>query len=82
MCGNTVCQDRRFLARHMPMLEKYFHYRHIDVSTIKELAKRWFPAVVEGLQKTSAHLALDDIKESIAELVYYRKMLFREELRG
>ena len=73
MCGNTICMDRRFLVRYMPELEKYFHYRHIDVSTIKELAKRWAKPIYDGLQKESKHLALDDIKDSIEELRYYRE---------
>jgi len=73
MCGNSICQDRRFLARLMPTLERYFHYRHIDVSSIKELARRWRPALFEGLVKRGAHRAYDDICESIAELQYYRE---------
>jgi oligoribonuclease len=73
MCGNSICQDRRFLARYMPSLERYFHYRHLDVSTLKELTKRWAPAVYHGVGKASKHLALDDIKDSIDELKYYRK---------
>jgi len=73
MCGNSICQDRRFLFRYMPKLEKYFHYRHIDVSTLKELARRWKPSIMDGLEKESKHLALDDIKESIDELIYYRE---------
>jgi len=73
MCGNTICQDRRFLARHMPKLEAYFHYRHIDVSTLKELARHWAPDVMGGFAKQGSHLALDDIRESIAELAYYRE---------
>lgn len=73
MCGNSVYQDRRFLARYMPTLEAYFHYRNLDVSTLKELARRLAPKVYEGFQKESKHRALDDIKESIDELVYYRK---------
>ena len=73
MCGNTVSQDRRFLLKYMPELEAYFHYRHIDVSTVKELAKRWKPAAIEGLNKGSSHLALDDIRDSINELKHYRK---------
>jgi oligoribonuclease len=73
MCGNSICQDRRFLAREMPALERFFHYRNLDVSTLKELARRWAPAVYDGLQKTSTHLALDDIRESIDELKYYRQ---------
>jgi len=76
MCGNSICQDRRFLARHMPGLEKYFHYRNLDVSTLKELARRWLPAVAEGLNKKSAHLARADIYESIEELRYYRQKMF------
>jgi len=78
MCGNSICQDRRFLAREMPVLEKFFHYRNLDVSTLKELAHRWAPEVLAGLQKTSKHLALDDIRESIEELRYYRAFLFRK----
>lgn len=77
MCGNSVCLDRRFLNRYMPDLEKYFHYRHIDVSTIKELALRWAPEVYQQVKKSSTHLALADIKESIDELKLYRKILFR-----
>ncbi|MDY6941818.1 MAG: oligoribonuclease [Pseudomonadota bacterium] len=76
MCGNSICQDRRFLHRQMPELEAYFHYRHIDVSTIKELARRWAPQVTQGFQKRSSHLALDDIRDSISELIYYRQHLF------
>lgn len=77
MCGNSICQDRRFLARWMPELEAFFHYRNLDVSTVKELTRRWYPAVAAGLQKKGVHLALDDIRESIAELQYYRHNLFR-----
>ena len=77
MCGNTICQDRRFMARHMPKLEAFFHYRHIDVSTLKELAARWSPEVVDGFDKKGAHLAMDDIRESIAELVYYREQMLK-----
>jgi oligoribonuclease len=73
ICGNSICQDRRFLARLMPQLEAYFHYRNLDVSTLKELARRWKPEALEGVKKTSAHLALDDIKDSIEELRHYRK---------
>ena len=73
MCGNSICQDRRFLARHMPRLEAYFHYRNLDVSTLKELAKRWKPDVAKGLSKQGKHEALADIYESIEELKYYRK---------
>lgn len=76
MCGNSVCQDRRFLARWMPALERYFHYRNVDVSTIKELARRWAPAVLAGVAKESRHSALADIHESIAELRHYRAALF------
>ncbi|MDR9414334.1 MAG: oligoribonuclease [Spiribacter sp.] len=72
MCGNSICQDRRFLHRGMPQLLRYFHYRHIDVSTLKELAQRWTPRIANGLTKQSSHLALDDIRDSIAELRYYR----------
>ena len=73
MCGNTVCQDRRFLARGMPDLEAWFHYRHLDVSTIKELAARWAPNIYNGFKKKANHLALDDILDSIEELKYYRQ---------
>jgi oligoribonuclease len=73
MCGNSICQDRRFLARHLPRLEAYFHYRNLDVSTLKELAKRWKPDVAKGLVKQGKHEALADIYESIAELKYYRE---------
>jgi oligoribonuclease len=76
MCGNSVCQDRRFLARLMPTLEAFFHYRNLDVSTLKELAQRWAPAL-EGFRKSSTHLALDDVRESIHELEFYRERLFR-----
>lgn len=76
MCGNTICQDRRFLYRHMPELEAFFHYRHLDVSTVKELAKRWAPKFYNGVEKESKHLALDDILESIEELKYYQKHFF------
>ncbi len=78
MCGNSVCQDRRFLARHMPALEQFFLYRNLDVSTLKELALRWAPKIAEGFKKTSSHLALDDVRESIRELQYYRERLLRE----
>lgn len=73
MCGNSICQDRRFLHRCMPDLEQFFHYRHLDVSTLKELAARWAPDVYKGHNKNSSHLALDDIKDSIEELKYYRE---------
>lgn len=73
ICGNSICQDRRFLVRGMPALERYFHYRNLDVSTLKELARRWRPDVLAGVKKVGAHLALDDIKDSIEELKHYRK---------
>jgi oligoribonuclease len=73
MCGNSICQDRRFLARHMPRLEAYFHYRNLDVSTLKELVKRWKPDIAKGLVKQGKHEALADIHESIQELKYYRE---------
>jgi oligoribonuclease len=79
ICGNSICQDRRFLARHMPKLERYFHYRNLDVSTLKELARRWAPAIAEGFNKESSHRALADIHDSIDELRYYRERLFRLE---
>jgi oligoribonuclease len=72
MCGNSICQDRRFLARHMPELERYFHYRNLDVSTLKELARRWSPSICEGFTKESTHQALNDVRDSIRELQYYR----------
>jgi oligoribonuclease len=75
MCGNSICQDRRFLANYMPALEAFFHYRNLDVSTLKELARRWKPAVLEGLTKAQAHTALADIHESIDELLHYRRHL-------
>lgn len=77
MCGNSVCQDRRFLYRWMPRLEAFFHYRNLDVSTLKILAQRWAPAVFAGVQKREAHRALDDIRESVAELQHYRRHLLR-----
>lgn len=77
MCGNSICQDRRFLARWMPELESFFHYRNLDVSTLKELARRWNPEVAAGYSKESSHLALDDVYDSIEELRYYRRQLFR-----
>jgi oligoribonuclease len=73
MCGNSICQDRRFLHREMPALEAFFHYRNLDVSTVKELARRWAPTVLEALKKEGAHLALADIRESVAELRHYRR---------
>ncbi len=75
MCGNTICQDRRFLAREMPTLEAFFHYRHIDVSTIKELSRRWYPDA-EPYVKQGSHLAMDDIRDSIRELQHYRRHFF------
>jgi oligoribonuclease len=75
MCGNSICQDRRFLARGMPALEAFFHYRNLDVSTLKELARRWKPAAMEGFKKAQAHTALADIHESIDELIHYRQHL-------
>ena len=77
MCGYSICQDRRFLARWMPKLEMYFHYRNLDVSTLKELASRWSPEVLEGFSKQSSHLAMDDIRDSIDELKHYRKTILR-----
>jgi oligoribonuclease len=73
MCGNSICQDRRFLARYMPKLEAFFHYRNLDVSTLKELARRWQPGLPEGFKKAQKHTALADIHESIDELIYYRE---------
>jgi oligoribonuclease len=77
MCGNSICQDRRFLARLMPKLEKFFHYRNLDVSTLKELAQRWAPQLAQSFQKSSTHLALDDVRESIRELKFYRERFLR-----
>jgi oligoribonuclease len=77
ICGNSICQDRRFLARHMPKLESYFHYRNLDVSTIKELTRRWAPEVMKQYSKESKHLAMDDIKDSIEELKFYRANVFK-----
>ncbi len=77
MCGNSICQDRRFMARLMPKLEAFFHYRNLDVSALKELARRWAPELAEGFKKDSSHLALDDIRDSIAELAYYREHFLR-----
>ena len=82
MCGNSICQDRRFLARWMPRLEAYFHYRNLDVSTLKELVRRWKPEVAEGLPKEGKHEALADIHESIEELKYYRKTVMTIWVRG
>lgn len=77
ICGNSICQDRRFLWRWMPKLEAFFHYRNLDVSSVKELAARWYPDLLRGFGKKSSHLALDDIRDSIAELRYYREYFFR-----
>jgi oligoribonuclease len=77
MCGNSICQDRRFLARYMPSLERFFHYRNLDVSTLKELAQRWAPQIATGFRKASSHLAMDDVRESIRELHYYRENFIR-----
>jgi oligoribonuclease len=76
MCGNSICQDRRFLARQMPLLEAFFHYRNLDVSSLKILAQLWAPAIAKGFSKESSHRALEDIRDSIAELRYYRETLF------
>ncbi len=76
MCGNSICQDRRFMVRLMPELEAYFHYRNMDVSSIKELVRRWSPEQLQGFSKQGKHLALEDIKDSIAELAFYRKKIF------
>jgi oligoribonuclease len=77
MCGNSICQDRRFLARHLPRMEAYFHYRNLDVSTFKELAKRWKPQIMDGFKKANLHTALSDILESIEEMKYYREHFVR-----
>ncbi|MFB2539639.1 MULTISPECIES: oligoribonuclease [unclassified Acinetobacter] len=77
MCGNSICQDRRFMHRLMPELEQFFHYRNLDVSSIKELAKRWRPEIMQDLKKGASHLAMDDIRDSIRELKYYREYFFR-----
>ncbi|PEH73867.1 oligoribonuclease [Edwardsiella tarda] len=77
ICGNSVGQDRRFLFRYMPELERYFHYRYLDVSTLKELARRWKPEILAGFHKQNTHQALDDIRESVAELAYYRSNFIR-----
>ncbi|MDR2877992.1 MAG: oligoribonuclease [Chromatiales bacterium] len=79
MCGNSICQDRRFLARCMPTLERYFHYRNLDVSTLKELAKRWAPKIVSGFSKETNHLALSDVHDSIKELRYYREFFIAKQ---
>jgi len=75
MCGNSICQDRRFMHRLMPALESHFHYRNLDVSTVKELARRWSPTIMAGFQKESAHTALSDVRDSIEELRHYRKYM-------
>lgn len=80
MCGNSICQDRRFLCNYMPELASFFHYRNLDVSTLKELVKRWQPKLLNGVVKESKHLALDDIKDSIDELVYYRQHFIKSEI--
>lgn len=77
MCGNSICQDRRFLAREMPALEQFFHYRNLDVSTLKILAQQWHPTIAAGFSKDSSHLALDDVHDSINELRYYREHLLK-----
>jgi oligoribonuclease len=77
MCGNSICQDRRFLANYMPKLEAFFHYRNLDVSTLKELGKRWKPEIMDGFKKHQKHTALADIHESIDELLYYREHLLK-----
>ena len=77
ICGNSICQDRRFLVRHMPQLERYFHYRNLDVSTLKELARRWEPSLLDGVRKVGAHTALSDIRESVRELAHYRQHMGR-----
>jgi oligoribonuclease len=82
MCGNSICQDRRFMARHMPALEAFFHYRNLDVSTLKELCKRWQPALARGFVKRSAHTAMADVHESIEEMRYYREHFLRAPLPG
>lgn len=79
MCGNTICQDRRFMARHLPDLEAWFHYRNLDVSTLKILMQRWRPELEAGFTKSGAHLALDDIRESIQEMRYYREHFLRAD---
>jgi oligoribonuclease len=76
MCGNSICQDRRFLARQMTSLEAFFHYRNLDVSSVKEIIRRWRPELIKGFNKQSSHLAMSDIKDSIAELTYYRDVFF------
>jgi len=80
MCGNSICQDRRFLARQMPLLEAFFHYRNLDVSTLKILANSWAPEIAKGFNKESSHRALEDIRDSITELTYYRESLFDQSV--
>lgn len=82
MCGNSICQDRRFMARSMPQLEAYFHYRNLDVSTLKELCRRWAPGLLKGFTKRGAHTALADIHESIDELLYYRQHFIGQGASG
>ena len=82
MCGNSICQDRRFLHRQMPQLERYFHYRNLDVSTLKDLARRWAPQVLAGVRKASAHTALSDVHDSIEELRHYRRHMAAMALQG
>lgn len=77
MCGNSIGQDRRFMVKYMPKLEAFFHYRNLDVSSVKELARRWRPDVLAGVKKNGSHLAMDDIRDSIAELQHYRETFFR-----
>lgn len=77
MCGNSICQDRRFLARYMPELEAFFHYRNLDVSSVKELARRWRPDVLDGITKKSSHQAMEDIRDSVSELRHYREHFFK-----
>ncbi|MDH5392188.1 MAG: oligoribonuclease [Gammaproteobacteria bacterium] len=77
MCGNSICQDRRFMAKWMPELEAFFHYRNLDVSSLKELANRWAPESLKGFEKKGSHLAMDDIKDSIAELAFYREKILK-----
>jgi len=77
MCGNSIGQDRRFMVKYMPKLEAFFHYRNLDVSSVKELARRWRPDVLAGVKKSGSHLAMDDIRDSIAELQHYRETFFR-----
>ena len=82
MCGNSICQDRRFLYRYMPQLAEFFHYRNLDVSTLKELVKRWKPSLINGAYKESQHLALQDIRDSIDELIYYRQHFINLDKSG